>query len=194
MRAAATIDINQSLQGIFPAHLDRPLAVSEPDWWWMVGQTSKAFRLATESKDGLHWTLRRNCSVTPTQLAITFGALGALSLTVAVFFWFQGAALVLPFALLELAALATAFVVYARHAADSERVILQGGRLIVELETAGSVRRSEFVREWVRIEPLSSGQLVEVRSGGASVQVGRFLRPELRPVLAREIRQALSKV
>jgi len=102
--------------------------------------------------------------------------------------------LVLPFALLELAALATAFVVYARHAADSERVSLQGGRLIVELETAGHVRRSEFVREWVRVEPLSRGQLVEVRSGGSSVQLGRFLRPELRPVLAREIRQALSTV
>ena len=86
-------------------------------------------------------------------------------MAVAVFFWFQGAVLVLPFALLELAALATAFVVYARHAADSERVSLQGGRLIVELETAGHVRRSEFVREWVRVEPLSRGQLVEVRSG-----------------------------
>jgi uncharacterized membrane protein len=170
------------------------VAVSEHDWWWMVGQTSKAFRLATESADGLHWTLQRNCSVTPAQLAMTFGALGALSLAVAVFFWFQGAVLVLPFALLELAALATAFVVYARHAADSERVSLQGGRLIVELETAGHVRRSEFVREWVRVEPLSRGQLVEVRSGGSSVQLGRFLRPELRPVLAREIRQALSTV
>ena len=121
-------------------------------------------------------------------------ALGGLSMSVALFFWFQGAVLVLPFAVLELAALGTAFVVYARHAADSERLSLQGGRLIIELETAGSVSRSEFVREWVRIEPRSHGSLVEVRSGGASVQVGRFLRPELRPVLAREIRQALNAV
>jgi uncharacterized membrane protein len=165
-----------------------------PDWWWMVSQTNNAFRLATMSADGLHWTLRRNCSVTPGQLAATFVALGTLSLAVAGFFWFQGAVLVLPFALLELAALATAFVVYARHAADSERVSLQGGRLIVELETAGSVRRSEFVREWVRIDPRSRGNLGEVRSGGLSVQVGRYLRPELRPVLAHEIRQALKSV
>jgi uncharacterized membrane protein len=64
----------------------------------------------------------------------------------------------------------------------------------VELETAGKVRRSEFVREWARVEPLSRGQLVEVRSGGASVQLGRFIRPELRSVLAREIRQALGTV
>jgi uncharacterized membrane protein len=159
-----------------------------------VSQSSNTFRLATESADGLHWTLRRNCSVTPGQLAVTLGALGSLSMAVALFFWFQGALLVLPFAVLELAALTTAFVVYARHATDSERVSLQGGRLIVELETAGSVRRSEFVREWVRIEPKSRGNLVEVRSGGTSVQVGRYLRPELRPVLAREIRQALKTV
>ena len=159
-----------------------------------MSQSSNTFRLATESADGLHWTLRRNCSVTPGQLAVTLGALGSLSMAVALFFWFQGALLVLPFAVLELAALTTAFVVYARHAADSERVSLQGGRLIVELETAGSVRRSEFAREWVCIEPRSHGHLVEVRSGGTSVQVGRYLRPELRPVLAREIRQALKTV
>lgn len=158
----------------------------------MVSQTNNAFRLATMSADGMHWILQRNCSVTPGQLAATFAALGAVSLAVAGFFWFQGAVLVLPFALLELAALATAFVVYARHAADSERVSLQNGRLIVEQETAGRVRRSEFVKEWVRIEPRSRGNLVEVRSGGLSVQVGRYLRPELRPVLAREIRQALN--
>lgn len=158
----------------------------------MVSQTSKDYRLATESEDGLHWTLQRNCSVTPVQLALTFIALGCVSLAVAAFFWLQGAVLVLPFALLELAALGTAFVVYSRHAADSERVSLQGGRLIVELETAGKVRRSEFVREWVRVEPLTRGQLIEVRSGGASVHLGRFIRPELRPLLAREICQALS--
>lgn len=192
MKAAATIDINQSLQGIFPAHLKLPVAVSEHDWWWMVGQTSNVFRLGTVSDDGLHWTLRRNCSVTPMQLGATFAALAALSLMVAAFFWLYGAVLVLPFAVLELLSLAAAFVVYARHAADSEHVSLRGGRLIVELETAGRVRRIEFVREWVRIEPRSRGGLVDVRSGGSSVQVGRYLRPELRPVLAREIRQALS--
>lgn len=158
----------------------------------MVSETSNAFRLATVSADGWQWTLRRNCSVTPAQLAATFVALGGLSLSVAVFFWFQGAVLVLPFAVLELVALATAFVVYARHAADSERVSLLGGCLVVELEIAGRVRRSEFVKGWVRVEPRSRGDLVEFRSGGSSVQVGRYLRPELRPVLAREIRQALN--
>jgi hypothetical protein len=45
---------------------------------------------------------------------------------VGTFFWFQGAVLILPFAWLELAAVGVAFVVYARHAADGEHILLQG--------------------------------------------------------------------
>jgi uncharacterized membrane protein len=156
-----------------------------------VVQASNSFRLATASADGLHWILRRNCSVSPAQLGLTFGLLSALSLSVALFFWFQGAVLVLPFAALELMALATAFLVYARHAADGERISVHGGRLVVELETAGRTERCEFARDWVRVEPRNGHGLVELRAGGRSVRVGRYLRSDLRPVLAREIRQAL---
>ncbi len=46
------------------------------------------------------------------------------------FFWFQGATLVIPFATLELAAVGLAFLVYARHAADGERISLRGGALL----------------------------------------------------------------
>lgn len=157
----------------------------------MVSQTGNNFRLATASSDGLRWTLRRNCSVTPAQLAISFALLSGVSMTVAVFFWFQGALLVLPFAALELAVLAASFVVYARHATDGERITVRGGELLVEFESAGSTRRCAFARDWVRIEPSSGIGLIEVCGGGQSVQVGRYLRADLRPVLAREIRQAL---
>jgi SAM-dependent MidA family methyltransferase len=75
----------------------------------------------------------------------------------------------------------------------SERgVALQGGQLVVELETAGRVQRAEFNREWVRVEPKNGdGSLIEVSGQGRSVRVGRHIRPELRPALAREIRFAL---
>lgn len=157
-------------------------------------QTSNTFRLATVSEEGLDWTLRRNCAVSPAQMAAVFAALGGVSLIVALFFWFQGALLVLPFAVLELTALLVAFLVHARHAADRERVSLQGGRLIVEHEMAGRVLRSEFPRAWVRVVPSVRGGLVEVRSGADTVQVGRYLRPELRHVLAHELRYALRSV
>lgn len=63
---------------------------------------------------------------------------------------------------------------------------------MVELETAGYTQRAEFNREWVRIEPKDDdGSLIEVSGQGRLVRVGRHVRPELRPLLAREIRFAL---
>ena len=98
----------------------------------------------------------------------------------------------MPFAWAELLAVGTAFLVYARHARDGEKISLQGTRLVVELQTAGRLERAEFNREWVRVEPTGGdGSLIEVSGQGRSVSVGRHLRPELRPALAREIRLAL---
>lgn len=140
----------------------------------------------------MEWSLKRNCSVTPAQLGWLYASMCVVSLGVAGFFWSQGATLVLPFAVLELIAVAAAFLAYARHAADSERIRLLEGRLVVEQERAGRTKRCEFAREWVRVAPREEDdQMIELCCGGQSVRVGRFVRPELRPVLAQEIRQAL---
>lgn len=111
---------------------------------------------------------------------------------IAAFFWLQGAKLVLPFAWLELVAVGAAFLVYSRHATDGEKISLQGTQLVVELEHAGRLERSEFRREWVCVEPKTGDRsLIQVSGQGRSVEVGRYVRPELRSALAREIRMAL---
>ena len=110
------------------------------------------YRLATVTPDGLHWILRRNCSVTPQQLGAMFVLLSVLSLTVAAFFWSQGAWMVLPFSALELLAVAVAFLMYGRHAADGEHISLQNGRLVVEREEAGSLSRVELAGSAVRVD------------------------------------------
>ncbi len=156
-----------------------------------MDRSSNPFRLAKATADGLDWTLQRNCSVTPVQLGLSFVLLSVVSLAVGLFFWFLGAVLVLPFAALELMALATAFVLHARHATDRECISVRGGRLVVEVERAGRVERCEFVRDWVRVEPHQRHGLVEVVGGGQSVRVGRFLRAEMRPLLAQELRWAV---
>lgn len=79
---------------------------------------SPVFRFATVQGQSISWFLRRNCSVTPAQLAWLYASLCALSLGVATIFWFQGAVLVLPFAWLELAAIGIALFVHARQAAQ----------------------------------------------------------------------------
>lgn len=162
-------------------------------------QPAPAFRFATlpapgsQSHEAVQWLLKRHCSLRPAQLGWLYVSLFLVSLGIAAFFWMLGATLVMPFAWLELLAVGIAFMAYARHAGDSEKIVLQGGRLVVELETAGHRRRAEFNREWVRIEPRDEdGSLIEVSGQGCSVQVGRHLRPELRPALAREIRLALK--
>lgn len=104
----------------------------------------------------------------------------------------QGARLVMPFAWIELIAVGAAFLVYARHAGDGEKILLRGDQLVIERETAGRLERSEFNREWVRVEPKGEdGSLIEVSGQGKSVHVGRHVRPELRAALAREIRLVL---
>ena len=161
-------------------------------------QPTPAFRFATLPVQGAHghdavlWLLKRHCSLTPAQLGWLYASLCVVSMGIAGFFWAQGATMVMPFAWAELVAVGAAFLFYARHAGDGERIVLQGGQLVVELDTGGYTQRAEFNREWVRIEPKhGDGSLIEVSGQGRLVRVGRHVRPELRPALAREIRLAL---
>lgn len=157
--------------------------------------TGLVFRFATVSGQRIDWRLVRNCSVTPAQLGWMYLSLCVVSLGIATFFWVLGARLVMPFAWLEIVAVGIAFAMYGRHAADGERISLQGSRLVVELETAGKLERAEFDRSWVRVEPKTGDRsLITLSAQGRSVDVGRYVRPELRPALASEIRMALRAV
>ena len=150
------------------------------------------FRFATVQGQNIQWFLRRNCSVTPHQLGWLYLSLCVVSLSIGTAFWFQGAKLVLPFAWAELVAVGVAFAVYARHASDGETIRLAGSQLVVELENGGKLERAEFRRDWVRVEPgAADNSLIELSAHGKKVHVGRYVRPELRSLLASEIRMAL---
>jgi uncharacterized membrane protein len=156
---------------------------------------SPAFRFATVHGQSIQWFLRRNCSVSPRQLVLVYLSLCAVSLSIAGMFWLQGATLVLPIAWIELMAVGFAFFVYARHASDGETIRLGGEQLVIEQESGGRLLRCEFRRDWVRVEPgVADNSLIVVTGQGRTVHIGRFVRPELRPVLAREIRMALRGV
>ena len=156
--------------------------------------SNPVFRFARVSCQNIDWLLKRNCSVTPAQLGWMYGSLCVVSLGIGGMFWMQGASFVLGFAWIELVAVGLAFLAYARHATDGETISLQGGRLVVELESAGRRERAEFHRDWVRVEPRAGDtSLIEVSGQGRTVKVGRYVRPELRPALAHEIRRALRQ-
>ena len=98
----------------------------------------------------------------------------------------------LPFAGLDLLGLGIALLVYARHAADYERVSLAGGLLVVVSVSAGQLTRHEFNPLWVRVEQGESLRaLVQLRSGKCVVQVGCFLDPYKRRKFAQELVSAL---
>lgn len=140
------------------------------------------------------WLLKRNCSIKPGQLFGFFLTLCAVSVVIGGAFWLNGAPLVLPFAGVELCAVAFAFALYARHAADYERLDLHSGLLRVECSLGHRTDRVEFSSAWVRVEPQCGDRsLIELSGEGKRVEVGRFVRPELRTALAAELRSALRR-
>jgi uncharacterized membrane protein len=163
------------------------------------GAAKVALRFGRETAaDGgapdVEWVLKRNCSMTPGRLWAVYVSLCVLSLGIAMFFWVQGARMVMPFAWAEVLALGAAMVVYARHAGDRERIALRGGRLTVEYTDGTQVQRVEFQPAWVRVEPKQDDRsLIELSSHGRRMTVGRFVRPELRADLAQELRMVLRR-
>ena len=154
--------------------------------------STRRLRFATEDANGLRWDLVRNCSITPRQFAALYGSLCIISTGIGVGFWWQGATLVASFAVLELVVVGIAFLLYARHATDGERLRLAQDQFEVEIERAGTVTRTVFQRHWVRVQPPADGSaLIELSGQGQTVFLGRHLRPELRDGLAKELVGAL---
>lgn len=130
--------------------------------------------------------------MTPSQMGWCFVLLSVISLCIGVFFWAQGATLVLPFSALEIVVLGVGFLCFARRAVDRERICIDGSRVMVECELAGVLHQACFEREWLRVEcPTSSQQLIELRGQGQVIAVGRFVRPEWRAALAAEIKRGV---
>ena len=142
------------------------------------------------------WTLRRNCSLSPRQVARAYALLCFGSLAIALGFLFHGIWLVLAFSLLELTLVGLALLVYARHATDHERIALSESGLLV-------VRVLADRRELTRLDPLWTRvvvpderrrTLIQLESRGVKVEIGRFVDATRRRQVARELRQALRGV
>ena len=140
------------------------------------------------------WVSKRNCALSPAQLAVFFGALALLSLGIAVFWAVNGAWVVIPFACIEVAALGAAYVVYGRHAADFDRVVFEPERIRVEAASGPTMQRFECVRRAVRIE-YDGGRrtLIRLVGRGSEIEVGRFLLDTDRADLAKELRATLAR-
>jgi len=143
------------------------------------------------------WTVKRNCSASPALLAAVFGSMVGLSFIFGVVFATLGLWLILPFAGLELVAVAVAFICYGRRAADYERITLSDHDLGVERVEGARVSRWHFEATWTRVEVEESGGgwmhrvRVFVVSRGERVEVARHLPADRRASFARELVSAL---
>jgi uncharacterized membrane protein len=132
---------------------------------------------------------RRNCSMTPRQLWTFFLVTAALSLLIATAWAVMGALWVVPFAGLEIGALAIAFIAYGRRVGDFERIQLNDECLLVEVCEGAQLSRYEFVPAWANVETCRAGPGCEVvvRCRDRQIVVGRYLDEDGRASLAREL-------
>ena len=143
---------------------------------------------------GFSVLLKRNCSISPAGLARVFAFLVAVTLGIGIGFAAAGAWLVLPFAGIEVALLAAAFVASGRHAADYERIERAGERLTVEVASAGRTERHEMPACATRVRIAVEGRAARVwlSANGRDFEIGRHLQVQGRVELAAELAKRMQ--
>jgi uncharacterized membrane protein len=135
-----------------------------------------------------HWHLKRNISMTPAQMASILGGLGLVTLVIGSAFYWAGASFILPFSLIEIAALLFAFIYTVIHANDYEKLILSDNEVKIERKIGFKTSHAQLVRSLTRIDQrLHTNELIQLRQGTRCVSFGQFVHANLRPVLSKEI-------
>lgn len=138
------------------------------------------------------WLLKRNCSMSPRQVAFAYGMLCLFTFAVAAAFALAGLWLVFAYAVLETLGLAVALLHYARHATDHEHIALSDSCLLVERIEAGELEQVRLDPYFTRIAiPTRRNTLIGLESRGVKVEVGGFVSEELRRQVAQELRARL---
>lgn len=134
------------------------------------------------------WHIKRNISMTPAQLALIFVGLGLLTLLIgAAFFWY-GASLILPFSVLEIAALLIAYFYNAIHANDYEKLTITADAVQIERKIGLKLHQVQWMRSMTRIDKTAlKNELIELRQGHQMAYFGQFVHINLRLLLAKQI-------
>ena len=119
-------------------------------------------------------------------------ALCVASFLVAGYFVVHGAWLVMVFAVLEMTAVAIAFVYFGRHATDRELIALGDDGLVVQLVQAEKVSRYRMNPQLTRVElPELRHGLIRLEADGDRVEIGRYLTDKKRWEFAHELKNEL---
>jgi len=139
-----------------------------------------------------HWHNKRNISISPAQLAIIFAMLGLVSLIIGAVFYWYGASLILPFSVLEIAALLIAYVHNAIHANDYEKLTLTSDAVLIESKIGLKLQQVQWLRSMTRVDKTRlQNQLIELRQGNQLAYFGQFVHLNLRLLLAKQISERM---
>ncbi|MGV7247075.1 DUF2244 domain-containing protein [Caballeronia sp. M23-90] len=139
--------------------------------------------------------LKRNCAFTPWQFGVFYCSLATVTLSIAAFWTALGAWTVLPFAGIDLIAVGSAVLVYARHATDYERIVISPEHLIIETALASHLTVVELNPRWIRITLQEKPRpKIEIRSAGQVIIVGTHVPAHRRAGIAAEMRRYIAQL
>jgi len=139
------------------------------------------------------WQMRRNCSLTPKQLLMFYIALVCLSLIVATGFFLAGVWVISIFTAIELCAVTIGFLIYCRHALDSETIEIEDKRLLIKKCIGHKETLYEFNTQWAKIEPpLIGSKIFKISQANLRVELGQFIRYEQQLALIAQVRGYLG--
>ena len=97
------------------------------------------------------------------------------------------------FTALELTAVTIGFLIYCRHALDSETIEVDGKRLIVKKFIGYKETFYEFNTQWAKIEPpIEGSKIFHISQSNMRVELGQFIRYEQQLALIRQMRACLG--
>ena len=137
--------------------------------------------------------MRRNCSLTPKQLLLFYIALVCLSLVVATGFFLAGLWVISIFTAIELSAVTIGFLIYCRHALDSETIEIEDKRLVLKKCIGHKETLYEFNTQWAKIEPpLTGSKIFKISQANLRVELGQFIQYEQQLALIAQVRAYLG--
>jgi uncharacterized membrane protein len=134
---------------------------------------------------------RRNNSLSSSGRLLVFGFTFLVSVGIAAAFsLIFGAWPILPFAGIEMGVLFFALRYIDRHAADYERITIQGDRVTVDVRAGAESSRFELNRYWAQV--VCEGSRLALRSHGLEIELGRHVCDGERREMARDLARGLQ--
>jgi uncharacterized membrane protein len=116
-----------------------------------------------------------------------------VTLGISLGFYSMGLWMVVPFAGIELAVVATAFLVYARHAGDFEQIVIEHREVSVTVVSANRIKSYNLNPGWTRVSLDTKPRvLIKLESGDSNVVLGRYIDDPAKEKLVYELRRALA--